>query len=266
MKEKYTIGETAELLGVTAQTLRYYDKIGLLHPEYIDDNNNYRYYSYAQFHYIDKIKYLQKFGLSLDEIKIILQDRNIENLLQYLKTKKKEKEDEIENLKSQIKDIDWYIDYFIYIDKDKITNNVYKRFLPKRYIIKTPVNANEELANMEVKLAEVKSRKEYNELHFHRQYGYKLDFDSLSKKIFAPYEYFVFLNEKPTINSSLYEELPEGEYICFKTQILNENWETEILKKYIPKDKDVKLVLALEFEDDLSHEWHDAYYEVQILL
>ena len=34
MKEKYTIGETAVLLGVSTQTLRYYDKIGLLPPKY----------------------------------------------------------------------------------------------------------------------------------------------------------------------------------------------------------------------------------------
>lgn len=266
MKEKYTIGETAELLGVTTQTLRYYDKIGILCPEYIDENNNYRYYSYSQFHYIDKIKYLQKFGLSLDEIKIILQDRNINNLISYLKVKKEEKEKEIKNLKSQIKDIDWYINYFIYVDKDKITNNVYKRYLPKRYIIKAPVKADEELANMEIRLAEVKSNKEYNNLNFHRQYGYKLNFESFMKSSFAPYEYFVFLNEKPDIDSSLYDELPEGEWICFKTQVLNEKWDPRILDGYIPKNKNVKMILALEFEDDLSHDWLNAYYEVQILL
>ncbi len=72
MKEKYTIGETAVLLGVSTQTLRYYDKIGLLPPKYIDEETGYRFYSYNQFHYIDKIKYLQGFGLSLEEIKVII--------------------------------------------------------------------------------------------------------------------------------------------------------------------------------------------------
>ncbi|BAK97679.1 hypothetical protein OBV_04810 [Oscillibacter valericigenes Sjm18-20] len=40
MKEHNTIGETAELLGVFTQTLRYYDKS----PKYIDEKNRYRYY------------------------------------------------------------------------------------------------------------------------------------------------------------------------------------------------------------------------------
>lgn len=72
MKKYYTIGETAALLGVTTQTLRYYDKIGLLSPAYCDENTGYRYYVYKQFHYIDRIKYLQGFGMQLKDIKEII--------------------------------------------------------------------------------------------------------------------------------------------------------------------------------------------------
>ena len=32
MKEYYRIGETASLMGITTQTLRFYDKIGLVKP------------------------------------------------------------------------------------------------------------------------------------------------------------------------------------------------------------------------------------------
>lgn len=265
MKEKYTIGETAVLLGVSTQTLRYYDKIGLLPPKYIDEETGYRFYSYNQFHYIDKIKYLQGFGLSLEEIKVIIKSGSVDSLIVYLQQKKKEKEKELVDLQRQIKDIEWYINYFIYIDKDKITDNIYKRQLQKRYIIKTPCYYEEELANMEINLAEIKSRKEYLNLKFHRQYGYKIDFQSFMKQNFYPKEYFVFLNEKPDIAQELYDELPEGEYLCFKTQILNENWNPQILKEYFLERKVPRLILALEFEDNL-HDWQDAWYEVQILI
>lgn len=265
VKEKYSIGETAVLLGVSTQTLRYYDKIGLLPPKYIDESTGYRFYSYNQFHYIDKIKYLQSFGLSLEEIKVIIKSSSVDSLIAYLQQKKKEREKELLDLKAQIKDIDWYINYFIYIDKNKITDNVYRRELSKRYIIKTPCYYKEELANMEINLAEMKSRKEYSELKFHRQYGYKIDFESFLKCSFYPKEYFVFLSEKPNLDEKLYDELPQGEYLCFKTQILNENWNPDILKDYFPNGKIPKLALALEFEDNL-HEWQDAWYEVQILL
>ena len=152
------------------------------------------------------------------------------------------------------------------MDKKTSTDNVYKRYLPKRYIIKTLVDPREKLENMEIKLAKVKSNKEYALLNFHRQYGYKIDFHSFMKNIFYPYEYFVFLNNKPEINKSLYDEIPAGEYICFKTQILNESWDPKLLEKVIGKNSNIKMVLALEFEDNLSYDWLNAYYEVQILL
>ena len=40
----YSIGEAAEILGISVQTLRYYDKIKLLEPAYINPNTGYRYY------------------------------------------------------------------------------------------------------------------------------------------------------------------------------------------------------------------------------
>ena len=41
---KYTITETANLLGVKPHNLRYYEKENIIKPE-IDEENNYRYYS-----------------------------------------------------------------------------------------------------------------------------------------------------------------------------------------------------------------------------
>lgn len=63
-KELYSIGETARLFGISTQTLRFYDRKGILSPVYTDPETGYRYYSYMQFHIIDRIKYLQGFGLA----------------------------------------------------------------------------------------------------------------------------------------------------------------------------------------------------------
>ena len=45
MRELFTIGEMAKLFQTNIRTLRYYDEIGLLKPEWRDDNSGYRYYS-----------------------------------------------------------------------------------------------------------------------------------------------------------------------------------------------------------------------------
>ena len=44
-KQYYYIGEVADLLGISAQTLRYYDKIGLVQPAHVNPQNGYRQYS-----------------------------------------------------------------------------------------------------------------------------------------------------------------------------------------------------------------------------
>ena len=55
MKDRYTIGEVAELLNISPQSLRFYDKAGVVVPVYTNPKTGYRYYSYDQIHYIDRV-------------------------------------------------------------------------------------------------------------------------------------------------------------------------------------------------------------------
>jgi len=265
MKEYYSIGETAELLGVSTQTLRYYDKIGLLSPRHVDDKNGYRFYCYDQFHIIDRIRYLQGFGLSLEEIQNIMQNGKVDKLLACLKQKQNETKRELVELSGRLNDIDWCINYFTYMAKEDTPDYIYTIQQPKRYIIKSPCYYKEPLPNMEIRLAQVKSRKEYACVKFHRQYGYKLDINSFFLRKFYPIEYFTYLSGKPDLDSSLYEELPAGEYFCFRTQLLHEDWNAEPLVAFFSNKAKPILILALEFEDNLL-DWSDAWYELQILL
>ncbi|MFJ7649171.1 helix-turn-helix domain-containing protein [Lysinibacillus sp. NPDC097279] len=72
MNDQFSIGETARLNNVTIQTLRYYDKLGIFKPYYVDPNNGYRYYHIKQFFYLDIIKYLKSIHVPLEEIKHII--------------------------------------------------------------------------------------------------------------------------------------------------------------------------------------------------
>lgn len=42
---RYMIGEIAKITGLSAHTLRYYEKHNLIMPSYVDEETNYRYYS-----------------------------------------------------------------------------------------------------------------------------------------------------------------------------------------------------------------------------
>lgn len=67
-----TIKEFAALCACSSQTLRYYDKIGLLKPARVDPWSGYRYYEPQQAIEFVKIKNLQTADFSISEIKLLL--------------------------------------------------------------------------------------------------------------------------------------------------------------------------------------------------
>ena len=67
-----TIKEFAELCSCSTQTLRYYDRIGLLKPAEVDDWTGYRRYEAAQAVEFVKIKNLQAADFTIGEIKDLL--------------------------------------------------------------------------------------------------------------------------------------------------------------------------------------------------
>ena len=68
-----TIQGFAKLCGCNTQTLRYYDRIGLLAPAKVDEWTGYRYYEEEQALQFVKIKNLQQADFSIEEIKAVLQ-------------------------------------------------------------------------------------------------------------------------------------------------------------------------------------------------
>jgi DNA-binding transcriptional MerR regulator len=64
----WRIGELARMTGVTERTLRHYHKIGLLAPTAIDRASGYRWYGVAALSRLERIRGLQRLGLSLREI------------------------------------------------------------------------------------------------------------------------------------------------------------------------------------------------------
>jgi len=89
------IGEFAERTGISKDTIRYYEKIGLLHPEII---NKYREYNNNDVILIETIIKLKQTGFSLLEVKMLFDwSKNTDH-------NKKLTQEEIQNV-LQIKEI-----------------------------------------------------------------------------------------------------------------------------------------------------------------
>jgi len=101
MEKYFSIGEISKLSNLSVQTLRHYDKLGLLKPILVKDNG-YRYYSLEQFYKLDFIIFYRKLGLSLSEIKEIMSKKiNIEDSLGFLQNQEYEIDRQIKELQKQ---------------------------------------------------------------------------------------------------------------------------------------------------------------------
>lgn len=68
----FKIGDFSRLSRVSIRTLRYYDRVGLLKPAYVDPFSDYRYYTADQLATLNLILALKDLGLSLDQIRDLL--------------------------------------------------------------------------------------------------------------------------------------------------------------------------------------------------
>ena len=64
----FRIGLFSKIGKTTVKTLRYYEKEGLLLPEYIDKETGYRYYTTNQLLKLHRIQCFRQMGLSISEI------------------------------------------------------------------------------------------------------------------------------------------------------------------------------------------------------
>ena len=239
MDRKFSIGEVSKLHNISVQTLRHYDKIGLLKPAYINEKSSYRFYSIDNFIMLEFIKQCKVMGLTLEEIKKLINNHtSISSILETI-TKQKEilasKIKELESIKSNIdileKKIQTALDegvgqpYIKYCSK----RSYIKHSNIKRYTEEFEIELTEKLREIEKKYGEV-----YKELAFAISFDkYKisknLDYDHM---LLCFYDNIMSGEEKSGI-------LPEGKYLTinFEDDYKDTKYYYEKLIQYVETEK-----------------------------
>ena len=84
----FQIGDVAKMFHLSVSSLRHYETVGLLTPEYIDRSTGYRYYSVCQFEVLNTIRYLRALDMPLSEIADFLQNKDVELIEEKLRQQK----------------------------------------------------------------------------------------------------------------------------------------------------------------------------------
>ncbi|MFT8457574.1 MAG: helix-turn-helix domain-containing protein [Liquorilactobacillus ghanensis] len=262
MKELFSIGQTAELFGISVQTLRYYSKIGILKPFFVDPQNNYRYYSYRQFHIIDRIRYLQHLGLSLNEIKGIYSNNDeIKHLKLLLKNQKRVIEQKIKTLENISQEISLYDNYFSDQEKyfaENIPFIVSKE--PRKLLCISCQNKSRE--QYHTALLSLRHSKDYRQISILRQFVLILDFKSFINHEIKPL-YMGFPILEDCHHGKHIFNVAHGKYLCSRAKLLSGKWDANLLIKLTQNYNKTNYVFAYEYENSITN-YENSDYQIEI--
>ena len=111
-EELFSIGKFSKICSISIQALRYYDKIGILKPEFIDKQTGYRFYGISQIVIVMIIKKMATLGLSLNEIEVFLHKNDMSGIKSIFDIKRQEIKEQINELLYADKTLKLYISGF----------------------------------------------------------------------------------------------------------------------------------------------------------
>lgn len=98
MGKYFSIGDAAKAVHTTTETLRHYDRIGLVKPSKKDEWTKYRYYTEQDIVRLNTVRLLQLMDLPLQEIKKVLAYDDLEKIVAFLSQAEKKADEKIATL------------------------------------------------------------------------------------------------------------------------------------------------------------------------
>lgn len=211
MKSKYTIGEIAKIYKISTDTLRFYEKQGLLVPKRLD--NSYRYYSIFDIWKLNVIKTMKSLGIRLKDIKLFLENRSIDSEISLLEEEYYFLEEEIEKLVYQKNNIKNRVEILKNAKKFRENYKIHYMNLPLRKVsyIKANISIDEEVDLAYTKLSHIVDQKIY---FLNRDFGMTVSIDEAKKNNFNHYsKAFLIIDDDEMKYDGVLER---GKYLMLK--------------------------------------------------
>ena len=136
MANFFSIGEAAKAVHTTTETLRHYDRIGLVKPSKKDEWTRYRYYTEQDIVRLHTVRALQLMDLPLQEIKQVLEYDDLEKIVDFLVQAEKKADEKIAALQSSKSKIQLAkADYAQKLQARKHPTGTFVQEIPERVIL-----------------------------------------------------------------------------------------------------------------------------------
>jgi DNA-binding transcriptional MerR regulator len=270
---KLTIGQMAKINGVSVQTLRLYDKEGLLKPLIVDRQTSYRFYHINQSARLDMIQFMKDYGMTLRKIKDHIEHKSAEDTVEFLSKRYTEIDQEIEQLKYNQKEISRAIENYRRYEKLPKDNQIFIEYIGERLLFthKSDINYfDQDGYGYELLLRELKKALIYKKLPltYYRNVGTIMREENMNPGNLVCNEAFVLVDENFHEIDDV-ERIPAGMYISMCSDNFYE--ETELAERLIAEIKKRELEIVGDYICEVITEFpvfkenvRDIFFKIQI--
>lgn len=135
MKNLFTISEFAKLRNININSLRYYERIGVLKPARVDDRTGYRYYSPDQLPIMDVILLCLDFGISLKNLKSYIDNGEFIKNSELFEAGRRIAQERVRNAQTELNKIEYTLQYLNVNQQYSEQTGFYEREIPARRIV-----------------------------------------------------------------------------------------------------------------------------------
>jgi len=127
-----SIGEISKYTGAGIKALRYYERINLLNPIFVDPDSGYRYYSFAQTYLVHLIMFCVELDIPLKELTNFIGENDIIELKAFLSHGKNAADEKMKALERGMRFIN-LLEHAIALQEEHPMEQTYTRELPEKY-------------------------------------------------------------------------------------------------------------------------------------
>lgn len=209
----FTAGELANLFGISKQTLLYYDKIGLLSPDFICEKG-YRHYSIQQYLDLEIIVNLRSFNISIPDIKTYLENRSKNDFIDLVARKEKECMAIIKENQAIIKSLE-AINDIAKSDKPLVFDKPLLTVQDERLMRVTPVSEKDSGKDRIILFTKHSQNTFHNKKSLERHVGWIISQNDLfvEHNAHPTKAYFSFVLNTPKHKSNSMVTIPSGMYL-----------------------------------------------------
>lgn len=214
-KQLFKIGEVSKMFHLSMSTLRHYENIGILIPEYIDEKTGYRYYGIHQFEVLNTIRYLRMLDLPLHEIEAFLKNRDVQTIQEKLMKQK----DLIQLKIEELNQIQRKIENRLAIIEDSLHSKIgviEEKTMPsiKMGLIKNQLHPTNYL-DLEYSIRKLDNEKLNGNIYL-GNVGIGISQERLIKKEYRTYDYVFIILDKDDVYEDQCFTIPENKYVCIR--------------------------------------------------